>query len=130
VRSLDQLHEAHAATVRAYALRRTAAADADDARAMIRDRSLVPAGQETLDSRRVQRFTGQGAPAYETTWYLDAETYEPVRTVSTARDVAPDRARTLLVVDYVRFKRLDDNAANRALMIPPQTIMPGPSSTP
>lgn len=104
--------------------------DLVDARAMIRDRSLVPAGQETLDGRRVQRFTGQGAPAYETTWYLDAETYEPVRTVSTVRDVAPDRTRALLVVDYVRFERLDDNATNRELLTPPQTIMPGPSSTP
>lgn len=31
MRSLDQLHETHAAAVRAYALRRTGAADADDA---------------------------------------------------------------------------------------------------
>lgn len=108
--------------------------DVVDARAMIRDRSLVPAGQETLDGRRVQRFTGhrvqRSGQEGETTWYLDAETYEPVRTVSTVHDVAPHPRRGSLIVDYVRFERLDDNAANRELMTPPQSIMPGTSPKP
>lgn len=107
--------------------------DLVDARKMIERRSLVPVGdEEQIGGRRVQPFVGAGG---ERTWYLDAETHEPVRVVLTVHhlgsvdDAGPD-VTAAVVVDYLRFERLDDNAANRRLLTPPQPTPPQPVGPP
>ena len=90
------------------------------ARAMLKDGSLVAAGEQSLDGRNVKRFTDHGG---ETTLYLDADTLEPVRGVTTP---PAGQGRFTAVTDYLHFERLDNDAENRALLIPPKTINPDP----
>lgn len=88
------------------------------ARAMLEDGSLVAAGEETLGGRKVKRFTHNGG---ETTLYLDADTLEPVRGITSP---PAGQGRFTAVIDYLRFERLDNDAENRELLVPPKTINP------
>jgi hypothetical protein len=90
------------------------------ARKMLREGSLTPAGTEQVEGRELRRFDADSRGLH---WYFDPDTLVPVRFV--AEIDAPDGAFTA-TTDFLLYKRLEDDEANRALLSPPHEVFPRP----